>query len=90
MGSLKVTERDFTMGELKAAVNENRVHEFFASGTAVIVTPIEKVLYVTGEQEETLRFPAKDHDNSLSQRMLKALTDIYYGRVSRPGWTVEV
>ncbi|KAJ1354299.1 hypothetical protein KIN20_011182 [Parelaphostrongylus tenuis] len=90
MGGLKVTERDFTMGELKAAVNENRVHEFFASGTAVIVTPIEKVLYITGEQEETLRFPAKDHDDSLSQRMLKALTDIYYGRVSRPGWTVEV
>ncbi|VDM61169.1 unnamed protein product [Angiostrongylus costaricensis] len=65
----KVTERDFTMAEVKRALNESRVHEFFASGTAVVITPIDRVLYINEEKEETLRFPAMDRDKSLMQRL---------------------
>uniref|UniRef100_A0A158PBF6 branched-chain-amino-acid transaminase n=1 Tax=Angiostrongylus cantonensis TaxID=6313 RepID=A0A158PBF6_ANGCA len=69
IGGFKVTERDFTVAEVKTALNENRVHEFFASGTAAVITPIGRVLYINEEKEETLRFPAMDRDKSLMQRL---------------------
>ncbi|KAK6041044.1 putative branched-chain-amino-acid transaminase, partial [Cooperia oncophora] len=45
MGKVKVTERDFTMEEFRKAAKENRIYEFFGSGTAVVVSPVDKILY---------------------------------------------
>ncbi|RXN00881.1 Branched-chain-amino-acid aminotransferase, cytosolic [Acipenser ruthenus] len=44
-GEFKVTERYLTMGDLTAALKENRVKEMFGAGTACIVCPVGCILY---------------------------------------------
>ncbi|MGH0141703.1 UNVERIFIED_CONTAM: hypothetical protein FKN15_057923 [Acipenser sinensis] len=44
-GEFKVTERYLTMGDLTAALKENRVKEMFGAGTACIVCPVGRILY---------------------------------------------
>ncbi|KHJ87551.1 aminotransferase, class IV [Oesophagostomum dentatum] len=90
MGGFKVTERDFTMNELRKAVKENRVYEMFGAGTAVVVSPVNMILYDVDGKEEKLEIPQLDAAKSVMQRLFKAITDIQYGRASRPGWTVEI
>ncbi|KJH43433.1 hypothetical protein DICVIV_10557 [Dictyocaulus viviparus] len=90
MGGFKVTERDFTMDEVKKALNENRVYEMFGSGTAVVVVPINRILYAIDGREEVLSFPTTDGNRSLMQRFFNLLQDIQFGRLKRPEWTVEV
>ncbi|KAL6733192.1 hypothetical protein Aduo_003859 [Ancylostoma duodenale] len=68
IGGFKVTERDFTMKELTKAVKENRVYEMFGAGTAVVVTPIDRILYNNGGREEELKIPLMDSEKSLMQR----------------------
>ncbi|CAJ0608390.1 unnamed protein product [Cylicocyclus nassatus] len=90
MGGFKVTERDFTIDEVRKAVKENRVYEMFGTGTAAVVTPVDKIIYQADGVEETLNVPAKDDEKSLMQRLFKTITDIQFGRATRSGWTVDV
>nr|CDJ96082.1 Aminotransferase domain containing protein [Haemonchus contortus] len=90
LGNVKVTERDFTMNELKNAVKENRAYEFFGSGTAVVLSPIDSILYKADGRNEDIRFPKIDITKSLMAKLFNTITDIQYGRKSRPGWTVEI
>ncbi|EPB79008.1 branched-chain-amino-acid transaminase [Ancylostoma ceylanicum] len=68
MGGFKVTERDFTMNELMKAIKEKRVHEMFGAGTAVVVTPIDRILYDIEGREEELKLPLMDSEKSLMQK----------------------
>ncbi|XP_065124663.1 branched-chain-amino-acid aminotransferase, cytosolic isoform X1 [Paramisgurnus dabryanus] len=75
-GEFKVSERYLTMADLRRALEESRVMEMFGSGTACIVSPINRILY----QEENLQIPCKENFPPLASRLMKEITDIQYGR----------
>lgn len=81
----KVSERRFNMGDVKKALNENRLIEMFGAGTACVVCPIDRILYM----DEELLIPTMDNGAELSRRFLDVLTDIQYGRVESD-WSYTV
>ncbi|KAM3859273.1 branched-chain-amino-acid aminotransferase, cytosolic [Diretmus argenteus] len=83
-GEFKVTERRLTMAQLCSALKQQRVKEMFGSGTACMVSPVDRILY----QGENLHMPSMEN-SQLSSRLAKELTDIQYGRVPSD-WTVLV
>lgn len=101
-GEFKVSERYPTMAELCACVNDGRMHEVFGAGTACVVCPVDKVyfaqfyckslqLQIIYKQRDgtmrTLQIPTmQQRPKPLIQRFFDAITDIQYGRVSRPDW----
>jgi branched-chain amino acid aminotransferase len=42
---LKVTERDWTINELIEVIREGRVLEIFGTGTAAVISPVDKILF---------------------------------------------
>ncbi|XP_041110909.1 branched-chain-amino-acid aminotransferase, cytosolic-like isoform X2 [Polyodon spathula] len=84
-GEFKVTERYLTMGDLIAALKENRVKEMFGAGTACVVCPVGRILY----KGNNLHIPTMDNGPKLTARILKQLTDIQYGRIESD-WTYLV
>ncbi|XP_076115715.1 branched-chain-amino-acid aminotransferase, cytosolic-like isoform X1 [Mytilus galloprovincialis] len=75
-GEFKVTERSYTMAEVTKALNENRLKEMFGAGTACVVSPVEKILYI----DNMLNIPTMSDGAPVTMRFLKELTDIHYGR----------
>lgn len=84
-GTHKVVERTITMDDVRKAVKENRIKEMFGAGTACVVCPVDKIVFL----DETLLIPTMDTGAEVAQRFLKDLTDIQYGHVDHP-WTVSV
>lgn len=84
----KVSQKPFKIQDLMKACKENRVYEAFGAGTAAIVSPVQQFTYGT----ETFNIPIEKEKGAgkLTQRILKMLNDIQYGRVSKPEWQVEV
>ncbi|KAG8339806.1 putative Amino transferase class IV [Trypanosoma vivax] len=76
-GDHRVSERSFTVGELVEALRENRVIECFGCGTAAIVSPVDGLSY----KDEFFQIPHQDPAKSITQRVLKEITDIQYGDV---------
>jgi len=81
----KVTERTITMKEVVQAKEEKRLLEVFGAGTACIVCPVSSISYLGVKHV----IPTEEQKDPLSMKILKNLTDIYYGRVSHP-WGVLV
>lgn len=89
-------ERYVTIGELRQLIHEGRLVEMFGAGTACIVCPISSIQM---KDRTILRIPFTDiteinsHDDGqgpfLTKRILKAITDIQYGRVQHP-WAEEL
>jgi len=79
-GDFKVTERVVTMGDLVKALNEERLIEMFGAGTACVVCPIKRILYM----KEELLIPCDPE--GLSSRFYNQLTSIQFGRVQHD-WT---
>ena len=77
-----MTERRITMGEVVTAFDDNRVIECFGVGTACTISPVNRIVY----GDRTLVF--SDRKSNLATRLLKTLTDIQYGNVSKPEWQV--
>jgi len=82
-GEFEVSERKLTMPELMEANEDGRLLEMFGSGTAAIVSPIGGIHY-----EGKMR-PIPTPEDSLAQRVMDSMCDIYYGRRSHP-WAVEI
>lgn len=81
----KVSERPITMFEIKKALQENRVLEMFGSGTACIVSPIERIFY----NGENLMIPTLEHTEPVWKQICTTLTDIQYGKIKHP-WSVAI
>jgi branched-chain amino acid aminotransferase len=85
---LKVNEGHWTMEELLEALKENRVLEIFGTGTAAIVSPVNKILY----EEKWYDIPI-DKDKPDAQigpyalKFLNQLQDIQYG-ATESEWSV--
>jgi len=81
-----VAERSWTITELMAALEENRVLEMFGAGTAAIVSPVHKINY----KGIDYNVPCKDGvAGELSQRLMKHIMDIQYGDVKH-AWSVVI
>lgn len=81
----KVTERPINMFEIKKALYENRILEMFGTGTACIVSPIERIYYMG----ENLMIPTLDHEEPVWKQICTTLTDIQYGKIKHP-WAVAI
>jgi len=86
MKGIEVNERSITMSELLQAKNENRLIEMFGSGTAAIISPIGSIMY--RNKLQAIPTPSENED-SISHRIAKKLSDIYYGRLEHP-WAMEI
>uniref|UniRef100_A0A2C9JWQ8 Branched-chain-amino-acid aminotransferase n=2 Tax=Biomphalaria glabrata TaxID=6526 RepID=A0A2C9JWQ8_BIOGL len=75
----KVSEQTMTMKSFIKALNEGRVKEVFGAGTACVVCPVSKILYL--DQELLIK---TDTENSLTQRFFSEITDIHYYRKPHP------
>uniref|UniRef100_A0A914IG29 Branched-chain-amino-acid aminotransferase n=1 Tax=Globodera rostochiensis TaxID=31243 RepID=A0A914IG29_GLORO len=93
-GEFRVRERYPTMAELKKSIEEKRLRQIFACGTACVVAPVGRILYIrhgngrAGRMEDmAIPVPSPDEPKNIMERLYKAITDIYYGRMERQEWT---
>uniref|UniRef100_A0A5S6QQL8 Branched-chain-amino-acid aminotransferase n=1 Tax=Trichuris muris TaxID=70415 RepID=A0A5S6QQL8_TRIMR len=84
-----VVEKHYTMAELLKALQENRVIEIFGSGTAVIVSPIDKIVYRHKDKCTVHEIPTM-RNAELTRRYFKTIIDIQTGALQRPEWTLLV
>ncbi|VDP13295.1 unnamed protein product [Onchocerca flexuosa] len=92
MHDIKVTERYVQMGEVRRAIKEGRMYEMFGTGTACVVSPVERILYKdpsTGDFEEMV-IPTITHKPNLMQKLYQTVVDIQYGKMKMPEWITEV
>lgn len=83
----KISERKFTMHEVKAAAEEGRLLEAFGAGTAVIVSPIKSISW----KGETIDVPLQSGKEAgpVAEAMYRMITDIQYGDVEHEwGWKI--
>lgn len=85
----KVSEREITMNDLREMVKEDRVVEMFGTGTAAIVTPIDRILHRQNNDKEMLMIPTMESEVRFYARILKTLMDIQHGVVEHP-WSLVV
>ena len=87
---LKVTEGTWTMDELLEALKEKRVLEVFGTGTAAVVSPVNKILY--NDQWYDVPVDPSDPNGSIgpyAHKFLNQLQDIQYG-VTEHEWSVKI
>ncbi|KAE9413358.1 hypothetical protein Angca_006213, partial [Angiostrongylus cantonensis] len=93
-GDFKVSEKSFTMYDVKKALDEGRLLEMFGAGTACVVSPIGQILYNNRKASngvyETWEVPTMKHSPNLMQRFYETIIDIQYGRIVHPIWTRTV
>lgn len=85
LDNFEVIERTITMGEVIKSLDEGRLMEVFGAGTACVVSAVEMISY----EGNPLVLPPVTK-SSLSQKILKSLTDIQYGIVSPHPWMRDV
>ncbi|PIO70751.1 putative branched-chain-amino-acid transaminase [Teladorsagia circumcincta] len=88
-GEFKVSEKSFTMHDVKKALDEGRLLEMFGAGTACVVSPVGQILYYNREKgrHETWDVPTMKSSPNLMQRFYETINDIQYGRIMHPTWT---
>lgn len=94
-----VEERYPTIAEIEQLISENRLIEMFGAGTACVVCPISSIKLKSGKKLDIPYFDITktgkdstitDEDKFiLTKRILKAITDIQYGKIPHP-WAVEL
>jgi branched-chain amino acid aminotransferase len=83
---LVISEREINMGEIQKAVDQGRLLEMFGSGTAAVVSPVDRI----GFNGKDIFIPAgKDGAGDIAKAMLKTISDIQLGKVDHP-WSVLV
>jgi branched-chain amino acid aminotransferase len=83
---MKVSERRLSMDEITAAIENGRLKEVFASGTAAVVSPVGWIYYRGTE------YPiAGGKIGDLTQKLFVEIQDIQYGRKDDPfGWRIKI
>nr|XP_033816011.1 branched-chain-amino-acid aminotransferase, mitochondrial isoform X2 [Geotrypetes seraphini] len=81
-GEFQVSERGIIMSDFIRGLQENRVKEMFGAGTACVVCPVNRILYM----KQNYHVPTMENGPDLAKRFLKELSDIQYGRTASD-WT---
>lgn len=79
-GAVRVTEGTITMKMVKQLLAKGRCLEIFGAGTACIVSPVERIQYMS----EDLHIPTMEQEDAMYQWVKTSLTDIQYGKVEHP------
>ncbi|KAJ9622431.1 hypothetical protein H2203_006651 [Taxawa tesnikishii (nom. ined.)] len=83
---VEVVERKFTIGEIAEAVEEGRMIEAFAAGTAYFITPVGTI----GWKDKDMSIPLSEGTiGAYTQKFKTWLEDIMYGRQSHE-WGIVV
>jgi branched-chain amino acid aminotransferase len=83
---LKVTERRFTLTELRDSAKSGELVEVFACGTAAVVTPVG----LLKSREEQIEISGQE-PGSLTVSIREELTSIQYGNLpDKHGWLVKL
>jgi branched-chain amino acid aminotransferase len=83
---LKVTERRFTLAELRDSAKSGELVEVFACGTAAVVTPVG----LLKSREEQIEISGQE-PGSLTVSIREELTSIQYGNLpDKHGWLVKL
>ena len=83
---VKVSERRLSMDEIIGAINQGKLREAFASGTAAVVSPIGWLYY--RKKEYTI---AEGKIGSLTRRLYEEILQIQYGTKEDPfGWRIKI
>ncbi|MDE0572716.1 branched-chain amino acid aminotransferase [Demequina sp. B12] len=81
-----VVERDISLDDLRAGIEDGSVVELFACGTAAVITPMARL--VSPDFDVVV---ADGGPGALTMRLRGRLTDIQYGRAEDPyGWMRRV
>ncbi|KNC23357.1 hypothetical protein FF38_13547 [Lucilia cuprina] len=84
-GKFKVTEATFTMPRVCELLQQGRLLELFGTGTACVVSPINRISYL----DQNLYIPTMEQEKPVHEMIRKTLTDIQYGKVDHP-WSVVI
>ena len=78
------------MPEIVSAIEEERLHECFGSGTAAVVSPIELIHYDGVDYQVPLdKTDPSATAGKLTQRVWDTITGIQYGKIDGPeGWSI--
>lgn len=81
-GEFEVTERTYTIHEVIAAIEEDRMIESFGAGTATVVSPV-KGFHFKGKDYEIPLDPQKPTEQAgpLARRFSETVMGIQYGRI---------
>ena len=83
---LVVSEREINMAEIQEAEKEGRLLEMFGSGTAAVVSPVDRLGYMGRD----IHIPVgKDGGGAIAKIMLDTITGIQLGTIEHP-WSVIV
>jgi branched-chain amino acid aminotransferase len=83
---LVVSERPVNMAEVKAAAADGTLLELFGSGTAAVISPVDRI----GYQGEDVHIPTgPDGMGPVSRPLWKQLVGIQTGTVDHP-WSVVI
>ncbi|ODQ56034.1 branched-chain amino acid transaminase [Saitoella complicata NRRL Y-17804] len=83
-----VSEKKYTMDQIKKAADEGRLLEMFGTGTAATCAPIKRVHY-KGEDISVPLQPGKEA-GPVAEQMQKWIMDIQYGVEEHKGWARHV
>ncbi|XP_032296071.1 branched-chain-amino-acid aminotransferase isoform X2 [Drosophila virilis] len=84
-GKFKVREGVFTMPMISELLNQGRLLELFGTGTACVVSPINRINYMG----QDLYIPTMEQEKPVHELIRETLTDIQYGKVDHP-WAVVI
>ena len=83
---LVVSERPVTMAEVKDAAQKGTLVEFFGTGTAAVISPVDRIGYLGRD----LQIPTgADGMGPVSRPIWRQLVNIQTGKVQHP-WSVLV
>ena len=82
----KVTERVITMDEIAQKAKEGKVIEAFGTGTAAIVSPVNKINFEGTDYD----IPVPAESDSLAMSLMNEVLSIQYGELEYPGWSHRV
>ncbi|OQR72297.1 branched-chain-amino-acid aminotransferase [Tropilaelaps mercedesae] len=72
----RVSERRITMFELREASAKGRLLEVFGTGTACIVSPIDRIVHRQKNRSEELHVPTMESKYQVHAQLLQAMLDI--------------
>ncbi|CBQ69944.1 probable BAT1-branched chain amino acid aminotransferase, mitochondrial [Sporisorium reilianum SRZ2] len=84
-GNLTVSEREISIHEVISAEKSGELLEMFGTGTAAVVSPVDRV----GYEGKDILIPAGDGIGPIAKAMLERITDIQLGKVEHE-WSVVV
>ncbi|XP_075159043.1 branched chain amino acid transaminase isoform X2 [Haematobia irritans] len=84
-GKFKVTEEKFNMHDIENLLNQGRLLELFGTGTACVVSPVNRISYMGKD----LYIPTMEQEKPVHETIRETLMDIQYGKVEHP-WSVVI